>query len=471
MRLMKGVISTYLFLLLTHLSQAQTLAFPGAEGFGKFTKGGRGGKVYIVSNLNDSGPGSFREAAEAKHPRIIVFNVSGTIHLNSRLNVSKNATIAGQSAPGDGICIADYPVSLSGDNIIMRYMRIRMGDRYQNKGMIDGAGSDDALSGSRKKNIIVDHCSLSWSTDEVMSIYGGDSTTFQWNLIAEPLNYSYHFEEGDKDFENHGYGGIWGGSALSAHHNLFAHCVSRTPRFNGARLGASDELVDFRNNVIYNWRHNNVYGGEGGFYNIVNNYYKPGPNTSKSVKSRILNPTKPGKNKAYGKFYVAGNFMYGDTQTSKNNILGVHFDKSASPQDKDTVLVNKPFEALSLQDVSAEDAYQSILKYVGASFSRDTLDKRLIEDVIRGKGKIIDVQGGHPHGTSYEMSKTAWPTFKKYTPYTDSDNDGIPDSWEKANGLNPKDASDAVKFDVKGSGYTNIEIYLNSLVNEKSKRK
>src|SRR5690606_336373 len=152
------------------------------------------------------------------------------------------------------------------DNIIMRDIRLRLGDRVQNKGMFDGVGSGDALGGSRHKNIIIDHCSLSWSTDEVMSIYGGDSTTLQWNIIAEPLNYYYHFEAGDKDFQNHGYGGIWGGKHLSAHHNLFAHCLSRTPRFNGARLGSSEELVDFRNNVIYNWGHNNIYGGEGGNY-------------------------------------------------------------------------------------------------------------------------------------------------------------------------------------------------------------
>ncbi|ADY53891.1 binary exotoxin B/Anthrax toxin B moiety protective antigen [Pseudopedobacter saltans DSM 12145] len=470
MKLVRGVLFITISLV-AQLSNAQTIAFPGAEGFGKFTSGGRGGKVYVVNNLNDAGPGSLREAVEAKHPRTVVFNVSGTIHLNSKLEISKNVTIAGQSAPGDGICIADYPVSLAGDNIILRYIRIRMGDRYQNKGMVDGAGSDDALGGSKRKNIIIDHCSVSWSTDEVMSIYKGDSTTLQWNLIAEPLNYSYHFETGDKDFERHGYGGIWGGSAFSAHHNLFVHCMSRTPRFNGARLGASDEFADFRNNVIYNWGHNNVYGGEGGFYNIVDNYYKPGPSTLKNVRSRILNPTKPGNNKPYGKFYVAGNFVEGDAEVTKNNLLGVHLDKSASANDKDTVLVNSPFKTIDLPKIPAKEAYENVIKYVGASFSRDTLDQRLIEDVVKGRGKAIDVQGGYPHGTAYEISKNAWPSFRKYTLHIDSDNDGIPDSWEKANGLNPNDPSDAIKFDKKGSGYTNIEIYLNSLVDEKNKRK
>src|SRR5690606_22351780 len=167
------------------------------------------------------------------------------------------------------------------------------------KGMVDGSGSDDALTVPRRKNIIIDHCSISWSTDEAMSVYGGDSTTLQWNIISEPLNYSYHFEAGDKDFQNHGYGGIWGGSHLSAHHNLIAHCASRTPRFNGARLGSEEDFVDFRNNVIYNWGHNNIYGGEGGRYNIINNYFKYGPSTSKSVKHRIVNPSTP-KNGEYG---------------------------------------------------------------------------------------------------------------------------------------------------------------------------
>src|SRR5687768_13959645 len=198
----------------------KSLAFPTAEGFGKYTTGGRGGNVFIVSNLNDDGEGSLRKAVTAKGPRIIVFSVSGIIHLESSLSIKSDVTIAGQTAPGDGICIADQPVSLGGNNIIVRYMRFRMGDRYQNTGMVEGAGSDDAFGGIGKKNIIIDHCSLSWSTDEVLTVYNGDSTTLQWNIIAEPLNYSYHFEKGDKDFENHGYGGIWGGKHMSAHHKI-----------------------------------------------------------------------------------------------------------------------------------------------------------------------------------------------------------------------------------------------------------
>ena len=259
-------------------NNATPIAFPGAEGFGRYASGGRGGKVYIVTNLNDSGEGSLREALGRKGSKIIVFAVSGTIHLQSPLNIKANTTLAGQTAPGDGICIADYPVKVDGDNVIVRYMRFRLGDRYQNQGKVAGSGHDDALTVYKQKNVIIDHCSLSWSTDEVFSSYYGDSTTLQWNIISEPLNYSYHFEKGGTDFQPHGYGGIWGGRHLTAHHNLFAHCASRTPRFDGIR-NIPEEFVDFRNNVIYNWQQNNVYGGEGGRYNIVNNYYKYGPAT------------------------------------------------------------------------------------------------------------------------------------------------------------------------------------------------
>ncbi|HSK12072.1 MAG TPA: hypothetical protein VK907_02600, partial [Phnomibacter sp.] len=299
------------------------IAFPGAEGFGKYTEGGRGGKVFVVNNLEDSGPGSLREAVEYKGKKIVVFSVAGTIHLNRPLLISDATTIAGQTAPGDGICVADHSVKLDGDQIIIQYMRFRMGDRYQSQqGMVPGSGDDDAFGGSRKKHIIIDHCSMSWSTDEVCSVYAGDSTTLQWNIISEPLNYSYHFETGDTDWERHGYGGIWGGRHLSAHHNLFAHCVSRNPRFNGVRLGADAELVDFRNNVIYNWEHNTVYGGEGGNYNVVGNFYKYGPNTQDNVRYRVANPNRT-ESIPFGKWYVAGNFMDGSETVTADNSRGV----------------------------------------------------------------------------------------------------------------------------------------------------
>ncbi len=439
----------------------ERIAFPGAEGFGKYSTGGRGGNVLIVSNLKDNGAGSFRQAAEAKGKRVIVFAVSGTIHLQTKITIKGDVTIAGQTAPGDGICLADQPVSLGGDNIILRYMRFRMGDKYQKGGMVDGNGADDALSASKRKHIIIDHCSMSWSTDEVCSVYGGDSTTLQWNIIAEPLNYSYHFETGDKDWEQHGYGGIWGGSHLTAHHNLFAHCLSRNPRFNGTRLGATQEFADFRNNLIYNWGHNNVYGGESGHYNMVNNYYKYGPGTTKDVKYRIVNPSKT-DNLPFGKWYVAGNYVDGADDVTKDNRLGIHMPKGTTEEDKKTAAIKQPHAAEPIPAQSATDAYKEILRSAGASHQRDTMDQRIINDVKNRTGAYVDVQGNFPHGTAYELTTNAWPALKSLPAPADADKDGIPDAWEKNNGLDPGDAADAGHFKLSKT-YSNIEVYINSL--------
>ncbi len=439
------------------------IAFPGAEGYGKYTTGGRGGKIFIVSNLHDKGPGSFREAAEAKGKRIIVFAVSGTIHLDTRLTIKGDVTIAGQTAPGDGICLADNSVGLGGDNIIVRYLRFRMGDRYQSqKGMVDGSGGDDAFGASKRKNIIIDHCSMSWSTDEVCSVYGGDSTTLQWNIISEPLNYSYHFETGDKDWEHHGYGGIWGGIHLSAHHNLFAHCVSRNPRFNGTRLGAEQEFVDYRNNVIYNWGGNNVYGGEAGNYNIINNYYKYGPSTNKNVRFRIVNPSRTDK-LSFGKFFVDGNHVEDAKDISRNNWLGIDMGNGGTEADKKESVQDKAFRAEPITIQTAKKAYEDVIQFAGASFRRDTLDERIINDVKNRTGKFIDVQGGYPHGTAYELTVNAWPALQSLLALTDTDKDGMPDEWEKKNGLNPGDATDATQSKLHPY-YNNIEVYINSLI-------
>ncbi len=450
-------------------SQAQPLeedgiaiAFPGAEGFGKYTTGGRGGKVFIVSNLNDKGPGSFREAAEAKDKRIIIFAISGTIHLTSKLSIKGNVTITGHSAPGDGICLADNSVSLGGDNIIIRYLRFRMGDKYQRGGMVDGNGGDDAFGGVRRKNIIIDHCSLSWSTDEVFSVYAGDSTTLQWNLISEPLNYSYHFETGDKDYERHGFGGIWGGRHLSAHHNLFAHCNNRTPRFDGVR-NTPEENIDYRNNVIYNWGGNNVYAGEGGNYNIVNNYYKPGPSTAKNAATKIVNPYKKPPSIPFGKFYVDGNYLEGSATVTADNWSGVIMNNGTNA-DAAAAKLDQSFSVSDIRTTSATDAYIAVLKNVGTVFpKRDTLDERIINDVKNGTGRLIDVQGGYPHGTAYEVTIKAWPALQSLQAAFDSDKDGMPDEWEKKNGLNGNDQSDAARFTLSKI-YTNVEVFLNSLL-------
>lgn len=420
----------------------QTLAFPGAEGFGKYVTGGRGGKVYIVSNLNDSGPGSLRDAAEKKEPRIILFSISGTIQLKSQLDIkSGNLTIAGQSAPGDGICIRDYSVRVNADNVIIRYMRFRMGDetKFQN----------DAIYGMRHKNIIIDHCSMSWSTDECASFYDNENFTMQWCIIAESLNASVH-EKGE-----HGYGGIWGGMGATFHHNLLADHNSRNPRFCGARYHKQParEIVDFRNNVIFNWGINSSYAGERGNHNMINNFYKPGPATPKSKINRIVNPWSP-----FGKFYVDGNTMYGDPKVTTNNWNGgVQFDKRDGT---DSVFLNKAVIVAPVETQSPGEAYDAVLKKAGASLKRDAVDTRVVNEVSSGKA----LYGRDKNGIiDSQVDVGGWPELKSTPAATDSDQDGMPDAWEHAHKLSPNNASDAASYTLD-KNYTNIEVYLNGLV-------
>ncbi|UOQ53673.1 pectate lyase family protein [Hymenobacter cellulosivorans] len=453
---------------------AQQLAFPGAEGAGRFTSGGRGTQqqpttVFEVTNLrDDTKAGSLRYAlSQPAAARTIVFRVSGTIHLASPLTISQaNTTIAGQTAPGAGICLADYPVSIKAHNVIVRFVRFRMGDKNQNQGFVPGAGGDDAFGGLRNSRLIIDHCSMSWSTDELLSVYEGDSTTLQWNMMSEPLNYSYHFEKGDTDFERHGFGGIWGGQHATMHHNLFAHCNNRTPRFNGSRYthAAGFENVDFRNNVIYNWGENNVYAGEGGNYNIVGNYYKYGPSTKTSVQARVLNPYKitDGKNPLpYGKFYLSGNYSDASAEVTRHNWRGVTMN-NGSAADTALAQATAPFDLGPVITQTAAEAYEAVLQGAGATRpERDTLDQRIVRDVRRRTGRLIDVQGGYAHGTPYSISQKAWPELKSKPAPTDTDHDGMPDAWETKQKLNPKDAADRSK--IGANGYTMLEVYLNSL--------
>ena len=455
-------------------SGAQTLAFPGAEGAGKYVSGGRGTKlfpttVFEVTNLNDdNNPGSLRYALSqpsAVYPfRTIVFKVSGTILLTQGLDIPSNTTLAGQSAPGDGICIADHPVYIKGDNVILRYMRFRMGDRYQNIGKVAGSGSDDALGSTSGSKLIIDHCSVSWSEDEALSVYRGDSVTLQWNLISEPLNYSYHFEEQDTDFEQHGYGGIWGAINGSFHHNLFAHCRNRTPRFAGGDTYESgkSETCDFRNNVLYNWGINNIYGGDGGHYNVVNNYYKYGPNTSNVRKYQVVNVDSVSPTVQWARYFLKGNYIDGSPTNTSSNFLGVGMGNWTL---KDTLKfkANVPFNLPDTIGESALSAYTNVLAQVGCSFpKRDTLDERIINDVKNRTGRFIDVQGGFPHGTDYSVSYIAWPALSSAPSPADSDHDGMPDSWESANGLNPNSATDG--NNKNSLGYSNLEVYLNALI-------
>lgn len=470
------------------LLPAQQISFPGAEGAGRFTSGGRGTvavptTVFEVTHLNDDNTvGSLRYAlTQTATHRTVVFRVSGTIHLTSKLNIRGNTTIAGQTAPGDGICLADFPVIISGDNVIVRYIRCRLGDKNQLKTTpagcgvpvapfsascmpLDGSGGDDALGNLGGKNIIIDHCSVSWSTDEALTVYRGDSVTMQWNLISEPLNYSYHFETGDTDFEHHGYGGIWGSLHGTFHHNLIAHCRNRNPRFagNSTYPAGSIESADFRNNVIYNWGINSVYGGEGGQYNIVNNYYKYGPNTSSGVKYRIVG-VDSNATEGYAKYYIAGNYVDGSTANTVNNWSGAYMI-GGNAADTVKSKSSTPYIPSYLPSTThlAEEAYQLVLQYAGASLKRDTLDERVVNDVKNRTGRIIDVQGGYPHATPYASTVNAWPALNSTTAPTDTDHDGMPDTWETANSLNPNDPSDRGIF--AANGYTNLENYLNSLV-------
>lgn len=472
---MKTPFTLFSLLLFTLSLSAQQSAFPGAEGAGMYASGGRGTpdtatSVMEVTNLSDDGqPGSLRYALTANAAyRTVVFRVSGTIHLTSALRIKANTTIAGQTAPGAGICVADYPVSISGDNVIVRYMRFRLGDRYQKKTAangdpVDGSGGDDAFGGLGRSNIIVDHVSASWSTDEALTIYRGDNLTIQWCVISEPLNYSYHFEAGDTAYEKHCYGGIWGAKHGSMHHNLIAHCRNRNPRFAGVSTYTPDtpgtENVDFRNNVIYNWGINTVYGGEGGNYNVVNNYYKYGPNTGSGVRYRICNPgmsTAAG----FGKWYVSGNYVDGSPANTANNWSGV------SAADTTQVKAVTPFDiGYAVATEAPADAFTAVLQKAGCSLpQRDTLDQRITDNVRNRTGRIIDVQGGYPHGTAYEQTVNAWPSLCSVPAPADSDHDGMPDAYETANGLDAVSAADRNGY--SANGYTNLENYLNSLTHD-----
>jgi hypothetical protein len=471
-RLLLCTVLTAMYISCTLTSAAQTPAFPGAEGAGMYTTGGRGTAtipttVFEVTNLNDDGlPGSLRYALTASATyRTIVFRVSGTIHLSARLHIPANTTIAGQTAPGDGICMADYPVYITGNNVIVRYMRFRLGDKNQKKtdandNPVDGSGGDDAFGGAAVNNIIIDHVTASWSNDEALTIYRGDNLTIQWCMMSEPLNYSYHFETGDTDYEQHGYGGIWGAKRGSMHHNLFAHCRNRNPRFAGistytpSTIGV--ENVDFRNNVIYNWGINTVYGGEGGDYNVVNNYYKYGPNTGNGVKYRICNPSSSAT-VAVGKWYVNGNYVDGSPANTADNWAGV------STADPAAAKALSAFDlGYAVNTEAAVDAFASVMQRAGCSRpNRDTLDQRIVENVRNRTGRIIDVQGAYPHGTPYDQTVGAWPALASLPAPVDSDHDGMPDSYETAHGLNPNDAADRNGY--ASNGYTNLENYLNGL--------
>ena len=506
------IFSTFFALALTLPMQAQNApAFPGAEGHGRYTTGGRGGKVIHVTNLNDDGNGSLRWALSQSGAKTIVFDVSGYIDLKSQLNVSSNTTIAGQTAPGDGITLRYYTLYFGKcDNVIVRFIRSR---RSQVKDVNDGA---DATWGRNRKNIILDHCSFSWSIDEVASFYDNLNFTMQWCNITEGLNAGHN--KG-----NHSYGGIWGGKNASFHHNFIAHVQNRAPRFNGARYNwdgydktlyensIQAERVDFRNCVMYNWGNGNgCYGGPGGGYiNMINNYYKAGPGTKNKTRVTqvsVSDASNGGDNPFPGyasRYYINGNYVTAASSPENYDWQGVIYDSGlytingekyiADPNhyygenqtyEKNTngvdcirLKLDEPIDAGEVTTHKAQTAFEKVLKYCGASFVRDACDVRYAEEAENGtttfKGAIVNRAGildviNDPEG-SEDPTTASYPTLReeKRPADFDTDGDGIPDEWETANGLNPSDDSDGNAYTIDSEGYyTNLEVYLNSLVED-----
>ncbi|MBW7989356.1 MAG: pectate lyase [Planctomycetes bacterium] len=420
-------------------------AFPGAEGFGALSVGGRGGKVLFVTNLNDSGPGSLRAAVESDGPRTVIFRVSGTIALKSNLSVKKPyITIAGQTAPGDGICLKDHALSTSADHVIVRYIRCRLGDNAKSE--------SDALSVSSGQNIIVDHCSACWSVDETLSASSRGqlgNVTVQWCIISESLNNSSHHKGA------HGYGSLIRGgfgNGYTFHHNLYAHHHARLPRpgnYNDRSIDPEGFILDFRNNVIYNW------GGRSAGYNadgtnkansitkmnFVGNYYKTGANSSGSLAFSESTKT--------AKAFFSDNCMNGSVPDDPWSL--VTFD-NFSQANLDSYKQSNPIPVPPVKTDNAITAYKRILAGCGASLpKRDPVDLRIIKSVKNRTGKIIND----------ESDVGAWPELKSAKPPKDSDKDGMPDKWEKRYGFNSNDSSDR-NNDPDKDGYTNLEEYLNT---------
>lgn len=485
-------------------------AFPGAEGYGRYTTGGRGGTIYHVTNLDDycdntdyspdrkkddAIEGSLRYGInKVSGPRTIVFDVAGTIALKAPLKIANgDISILGQTAPGDGITLKNYTLGINDSNVIIRYIRCRMGDegkRYWKNGEAltgnDQYVEDDAMNSYHKDsyeidNVLIDHCSISWSVDECGSFYGNRYFTLQWCILSESLRVSHH-EKG-----SHGYGGIWGGEKASFHHNLIADHDSRNPRFDHGYVSTLTGPVDYINNVVYNWGDNSTYGGENKpgmnpkLFNMIGNYYKAGPYTPSKSTTRLLNPTtvckncdgSNGTNVVPGNFYLKGNYMNGQEITSYttanfafdsnyninsfvNNLL---LPSQARPKGDDT-FAQSNYTTLH----AAPSAYNKLLDYVGASHARDAVDIRVINDMKNGT--YIKGSNGSDKGLIDSPSDVGgWPELAAGTPITDTDRDGMPDSWETLYGLNPNDASDANTYTLDSKRwYTNIEVYANNLV-------
>ncbi|GAA5508422.1 pectate lyase [Novipirellula caenicola] len=411
---------------------AKVAAFPGAEGYGSVTPGGRGGQVIAVTNLDARGAGSLQAACDAKGPRIVVFKVAGTIDGDVKIK-NDFITIAGQSASGDGITIKGN-LAIDANEVVIRYLRVRTDH--------DG----DALGGRYHRNIIVDHVSASWSSDEVFSLYHNENVTIQWCMITEACA---------KEDGSHRFGGIWGNQYGTYHHNLFAHNDSRNPRW-----ASGCGYNDYRNNVLFNWGYQSCYGGEArqkgdrrkppiefSAINMVANYYKPGPATRNDVKDCIASPSSRGDDD-YGSWHVADNYVDGSPEVTHDNALGV--------DGKTFKTLAAPWKAMPIHQQSPQDAYLAVLEHAGCSLPRrDSIDARISEEVrkgvaMHGKNGIITTQ----------QDVGGWPSLQSAAAPQDSDGDGMPDEWEKKYGLDANEADDNAS-DNDGDGYTNIEEYLN----------
>jgi hypothetical protein len=462
------------------------LAFPTAEGYGRFAIGGRGGRVIEVTNLEDYDkakgeaviPGSFRAAVEAEGPRTIVFRVSGLIKLKSPCAVhNPYCTIAGQTAPGDGICLANFSGGAYGTHdVIIRYLRFRIGD-FANKAM-DGAGLGSC------DNCIIDHCSISWSSDEGTSSRGAKNITFQRNIVAEALHHGPHYRASDRTkLETHAFAGSISGDIGSYHHNLLADCTDRNWSLAGGlnQSGHYAGYLDIRNNVVYNWTARTTDGGVKEL-NYVNNYYKPYPKNPFVKWLLKLDPINP--NWGTESYYMTGNVLEGYVEATNNwSAFENAWPNARDPVSISEVRVDHKLYPSYVKTQSAREAFTNVLANVGANFPKqDVVDLHVIKDARDGTAEFIGTRGptyGDRPSPNYpgfidtqSDDKSAlgsknfpWPEYKTYNVPVDSDHDGIPDDWEKAHGLNPNDPSDANK-DLNGDGYTNLEKYLNSLVGE-----
>lgn len=431
----------------------ELLAFPGAEGFGRLANGGRGGDVYEVTNLNDSGPGSLREGfLTIRGPRTIVFTVSGTIELKQKLLLEKsNVTIAGQTAPGDGITLKDFTFQIrNATNIIVRYLRCRLGDEHKGVG---AKGGDDTFNTEDVDRLMLDHCSLSWAIDGTHDLRRCGNFTLQWCMLTEALNHSLHSKGEHAMCAS--YRDLSGNITL--HHNLFATCRDRHPTLGSAQAPPR-YIVDFRNNFIYNWSAGGTANFADHFINCVSNFFCPGPMTDPARLPIAMKGDLP--DLAQG--HMAGNVFQQRDDLTRDNYAALDFQRWLKPPSKylyrgklaDWKVDAEPdLGANKPQTQTPAAAADLVLAGAGASLRRDAVDVRVIADVRQRKGKLID--------SPSEVG--GWPKLQGAPAPVDTDHDGMPDAWEKAHGLNPNDPTDGAA-DPDGDGYTNLEAYLNGLV-------